>query len=211
MGQPNLVHAVIAYIHQGLLVVGGIGFGGMLCGLAVWRAVERSSKAKTAPGKWPPRPPKGAVARTRIVDIPYARTMHKEIADLTDPVASEVFAIISGGKLPLTKLKFHVDLQLRDASGRMAMPAEVMRYDPSYDFDKEIERAYATGLSGHALHEEMPGDVAFRIHGKSCGSFMGGWIAFGFKKAFEQAYGEAPVEPYGLHAIIVYGWRADRT
>jgi hypothetical protein len=152
------------------------------------------------------------IERTEVVDTPYAsnRTEHQRIADIADPMAQAIMAELESNGVQKERMKFSVYLQLRDSNSSSTIPIEAIRYDPLYDYEAHVKRAATFGPPGsYARFNEGPGDAAFRIHGKSRGMFLGGWIAFGYKQKHRGLYpGEEPSPTLILHAITVTGWEA---
>jgi hypothetical protein len=145
--------------------------------------------------------------RTEVLDIPYSTGMHKKIADVADPLAQAVMAELSELGVSKDQMKFEVLLQLREVDGTEIIEVEAVYYDPRYDHDAEFRRAMSlpTPLERYS---EMPGDVAFRIDGKSNGSFRGGHIGLNFNFKYKAIHGEKKPNPsLILHAIIVSAWR----
>ena len=55
-----------------------------------------------------------------------------------------------------------------------------------------------------------PGDVAFRIAGKSMGMFKGGWIGYQFKREIKNTYPDLdPKLGVFLQSIAVEAWSAE--
>jgi hypothetical protein len=76
---------------------------------------------------------------------------------------------------------------LQLASGGPCFDIDAVNYLPHFNWDKAYQEAMDAPTKGYERYLSFPGDVAFRVAGKSRGHFMGLWIALRFRQALEKA------------------------
>ncbi|HVH78491.1 MAG TPA: hypothetical protein VM782_03820 [Stellaceae bacterium] len=145
-------------------------------------------------------------AKTQILQVQYERSPHEKLAEIADPLALQAEQELLKQGYRNTDIRFAVKLHMRSGSGGPTIPIDAITFDPSYDFDAEFEQWKNSKSTGYQRFSEMPGDVAFRIRGKSQGSFNGGWIGLRFKWRFEEETGTEPGADVIVEAITVKAW-----
>ncbi|MGO4670071.1 hypothetical protein [Bosea sp. 2RAB26] len=135
---------------------------------------------------------------------PYKRAEHQWIADAADELAQEAAAEMVARGHAEADLIFGVNLLMCFASGGPKISVGAIRFDRSYDWDADYKRASESPLTGYAKFSDMPGDVAFRVAGRSMGMFLGGWILLDFQQKYMKAAGTSePGTTAVVDAIIV--------
>ena len=144
------------------------------------------------------------ISKTREVHRPYSRMDHGWISEIADLLAQQARAEMLETGASEAAISFGVTLKMRFVVGGPATEVQAIKFDPSYDWDKEYQEALASPLTGYAKYSEMPGDVAFRIAGKSKGHFIGGWILLDFQQKYKKTGGDIPLDsPTLIEAITV--------
>jgi hypothetical protein len=147
------------------------------------------------------------ITKTQEVHRPYKKLDHGWISEIADVLAQQARAEMLKQGVPESAIKFGVTLQMRFTEGGPSIEVEAATFDPSFDWDKECQEAMDSPLTGYAKFSLMPGDVAFRIAGKSQGYFNGGWILYRFLERYKTTGGGIALDsPTLIEAVTINAW-----